>query len=191
MAYRADRAAIEHQLASLKSEVVALASAQLEAIELEARMIALETEIARTEAALRDERPRLPILERLAVAGPCDQPWSQMKGTASIRRCEVCDQRVFNLEAMSRQEIEDMVLFTNGTPCVRLKRRRDGTIITRECVRAEADQRLRRARTQLARDAAIVAMTAIIAGGAAYAWRYAQTHRTVVHAEASMGVSSL
>ena len=92
-----------------------------------------------------------------------------MVGGESVRRCAVCDQNVYNLEAMTVPEIEDMILFTNGNPCTRLRRRTDGTIITRECVRAESDRRLRR--KQAVTNATALVLTAILAGTALYFWQ--------------------
>lgn len=184
MTYRADRAAVEHELAALRSELSALASTARDAIEFEAKSIALETAIARVEGRMRDARPEIPLLKRLKIVSPCDQLWSNMAGGDSVRRCAVCDQNVYNLEAMTVPEIEDMILFTDGKPCTRLRRRADGTIITRECLRAESDQRLRR--KQNVSNAAALVLTAILAGTALYFW---QSSNERAHRKVDGGVS--
>lgn len=172
MTYRADRSAIEHQLAALRQELATLATAVVDTIEFEARRIALETEIAKVEGRVRDQRPEIPLLKRLKVVGPCDQQWTSMVGTDAVRRCVVCDQNVYNLEAMNVREIEDMILFTNGAPCTRLRRRQDGTIITRECVVAEGETRLRR--RSAASNVTVAVITAMLAGTALYFWQSAR-----------------
>lgn len=189
MSYRADRSAIEHQLSTLRAELERLQSTPPDSIEFDARRIALECEMARVEARLRGERATLPLLARLKVVGPCDQRWEQMQGTDSVRRCAACDQNVYNLEAMSRAEIEDMLIFTDGKPCTRLRRRADGTIVTRECIRADNDRRLRRMHTvtQLATGM----LAAIVAGSVAW-MLYESRPRPRPHIEhASTGVSAL
>jgi hypothetical protein len=190
MTYRADRSAIEHELEALRQELATLARAASAPVEFEARRIALETEIARIEGRMRGARPEIPLLRQLKVVGPCDQPWSAMQGSESVRRCAVCDQHVYKLEAMTVREIEDMILFTNGAPCTQLRRREDGTIITRECVRAESERRLRRGRALT--NVTAVVLTAILAGTAVYYWQSAneRAHHKV-DGGSSLGVSAL
>lgn len=188
MSYRADRSAIEHQLTALRAELERLQATPPDSIEFEARRVALECEIARVEARLRGERASLPLLARLAVVGPCDQRWEQMQGTESVRRCAACDQNVYNLEAMSRAEIEDMLLFTDAKPCTRLRRRADGTIVTRECVRADNERRLRRLHTVTQLTAGMLA--AIVAGGVAFLLYEARPRPRIDHT-ATTGAAAL
>ena len=189
MSYRADRSAIEHQLSTLRAEFERLQVTPPDSIEFEARRIALECEMARVEARLRGERATLPLLARLKVVGPCDQRWEQMQGTDSVGRCAACDQNVYNLEAMSRAEIEGMLIFTDGKPCTRLRSRADGTIITRDCVRADNDRRLRRLHTVTQLTTGMLA--AIVAGSVVWMLYEARPRPRQQVEYTSTGVSAL
>jgi hypothetical protein len=56
-----------------------------------------------------------------------------MKGDDRVRTCTVCELHVYNLGAMIRMEAEAFLDAASGRVCVRLFRRRDGTILTRDC----------------------------------------------------------
>jgi hypothetical protein len=55
-----------------------------------------------------------------------------MSGTSRTRQCEACDKTVFNFEAMSAREIEELVDKTGGHFCARVPFRADGSIKTLE-----------------------------------------------------------
>jgi hypothetical protein len=71
----------------------------------------------------------LPTLDRAKIASPCDAAWSNMAGDDKTRRCRRCSQSVHNAEAMTREELEKLA----QDACVRLFRRADGTVLTRDC----------------------------------------------------------
>jgi hypothetical protein len=188
MIYREDREAIESNLAALQGALATLDVAALDGVTREARRVALETEIHRMQSRLREQRTAAPLVRRLKVLSPCDEPWEQMVGTSAVRRCASCDHDVYNLEQMTMAEVEAMVVATGGAPCVRLLLRADGLIVTSECLRAEQDRRLRRHST----GSTVVVVAAILAGTALVAWkRFGSSVRSTGVAPASTEVQSL
>jgi hypothetical protein len=93
----------------------------------------------------------LPILalEQISVPIPCSVEWNSMTGDQQQRYCTQCRQQVYNLSAMTRDAAEEFiqahsVAIAEGTAngqqpaarlCVRLYRRPDGTVVTRDCSR--------------------------------------------------------
>jgi hypothetical protein len=53
-----------------------------------------------------------------------------MSGTARTRHCAACDKSVFNFEAMSAREIEELIRKTDGRFCGRVTFRADGSFKT-------------------------------------------------------------
>jgi hypothetical protein len=103
-------------------------------------------------------------LEELQIASPCPAEWNDMKGDDRVRFCGLCEKNVFNLAGMTRREATELVTKTEGSVCVRMYRRADGTVLTSDCpvgVRAA----LRRARREvlLAAATSVAAVTALIA----------------------------
>jgi hypothetical protein len=75
------------------------------------------------------------LLENIGVATPCDEDWEKMTGDQRVRHCARCKLNVYNLFAMSREEATALIREReNGRLCIRLLRRADGTVITRDCV---------------------------------------------------------
>jgi hypothetical protein len=118
-----------------------------------ARHDALATEVAyktrELEAATRmlDEakaRLRLPILDNIRVASPCPQKWEDMTGDERSRHCAQCDKSVFNISGMTRDEAEALIIAKQGKLCVRYFQRKDGTILTKDCVVGISKKRKRR-----------------------------------------------
>jgi hypothetical protein len=72
-------------------------------------------------------------LNKIRVAAPCNAEWKWMYGTDRVRFCPQCSQNVYNLSAMTREEAELLILRNEERLCARFYRRKDGTIITRNC----------------------------------------------------------
>ena len=131
--------------------------------EIECRRAALAAELAdvraepRTDARHEKERslrsrldalaipeprrplPSLPLLPRLRIASPCTERWDAMVGSDRARHCSKCDKDVFDLSAMTTSEAIALLraheaLPEGGLPCVRFYRRKDGTILTADCL---------------------------------------------------------
>lgn len=72
-------------------------------------------------------------LEQIRIASPCKVSWDSMEGTERTRHCGQCKLNVYNISEMSRGDAEDLIRQKEGRLCVRLFRRHDGTVLTRDC----------------------------------------------------------
>lgn len=72
-------------------------------------------------------------LDDLKIASPCHESWANMQGDERRRFCESCELHVYDLSGMTRNEAEELVRKTEGRLCLRLHRRADGTVITKDC----------------------------------------------------------
>jgi len=75
----------------------------------------------------------MPLLETITIASPCTADWDAMRGDERVRFCGQCELNVYNLSAMPRDEAQELVRETEGKICVRMFKRRDGTVITQDC----------------------------------------------------------
>jgi hypothetical protein len=73
------------------------------------------------------------FLESLKIASPCTVSWEAMSGGRRIRHCGLCKLNVYNLSGMTRADAEELVRGMEGRVCVRLFRRKDGTVLTADC----------------------------------------------------------
>ncbi|MEW5851744.1 MAG: hypothetical protein AB2A00_23345 [Myxococcota bacterium] len=101
-------------------------------------------------------------LQQLQVATPCEADWNQMRGDDRVRHCDLCHLNVYNLSAMTTQDAEALLERTEGRVCVRLYRRKDGTVITQDCPRG-----LERVRRRMRRLATLVGSALVVLLGAA------------------------
>lgn len=77
-------------------------------------------------------------LEEVTFKTPCTVPWASMKGGGnSVRHCDLCNRKVFNLSSMSRSDAEAFLDKAVGQQCVQLWKREDGTIVTSDCGSAD------------------------------------------------------
>ena len=72
-------------------------------------------------------------LNHVRVAAPCPADWDQMIGSERMRFCGQCSLNVYNLSSMTRSEAESLIARNEGRLCVRFYRRRDGSVITKDC----------------------------------------------------------
>ena len=72
-------------------------------------------------------------LALITVKTPCFEDWSKMVGDERKRLCEKCNKPVFNLRELSEDEALQLLNLPSPV-CMRLYRRADGTVITKECV---------------------------------------------------------
>ncbi|MET0623801.1 MAG: hypothetical protein ABW250_12525, partial [Pyrinomonadaceae bacterium] len=72
-------------------------------------------------------------LDEVRIAAPCPADWGKMVGDERVRFCGSCNLHVYNLSGMTRRDAEALVTNAEGRLCVRFYRRRDGTILTRNC----------------------------------------------------------
>lgn len=72
-------------------------------------------------------------LDKLKIASPCDADWGEMRGDERRRYCAMCRLNVYNLSGMTRGEAESFIVNAEGRVCLRIHRRADGTVITKDC----------------------------------------------------------
>jgi len=73
-------------------------------------------------------------ISKLGVSKPCPIPWESMIGNDRVRKCDTCQLNIFNIESMTTSEVEKLI--SSSQPyrlCIRLVRRADGTVMTRDC----------------------------------------------------------
>jgi hypothetical protein len=72
-------------------------------------------------------------LQKLKIASPCYERWENMKGDARIRHCASCKLNVYNLREMTAAEVDELIERNSGRLCLRIYKRWDGTVLTRDC----------------------------------------------------------
>ncbi len=88
-------------------------------------------------------RSDLRMLDQIHIAKPCPANWDEMKGDDQVRHCSQCRLNVYNISEMSAEEALRLVQNAEGRMCVRMYRREDGTVITRDCPKGLAAFRQR------------------------------------------------
>ncbi len=73
-------------------------------------------------------------LDRIVIDSPCSEDWNGMAGEGRVRFCGSCEKNVFDLSSLTREDAEALLAANGATPCVRLYRRADGTVVTGLCV---------------------------------------------------------
>jgi len=74
------------------------------------------------------------LLDRVRVASPCNARWEDMNGDERARFCHHCQKHVFNLSALTSSEAKALIREKEGGFCGRFYRRRDGRMLTADCV---------------------------------------------------------
>jgi hypothetical protein len=98
-------------------------------------------------------------LDVIDIARPCEMDWNQMRGDERVRFCSHCSLHVYNLSEMPPAEALRLVNEREGRLCIRLYRRADGTVVTRDCGIKAAVKRLGR----WASTGTAVALSALVA----------------------------
>lgn len=74
------------------------------------------------------------LLDSLRIASPCNVDWDSMTGDERVRFCGQCKRNVYNISEMSRGEAATLMRKSESElPCIRMYKRRDGTVITDDC----------------------------------------------------------
>jgi hypothetical protein len=105
-------------------------------------------------------------LDLIQIASPCHVSWDEMQGDNRVRFCGQCKLHVYDLSQMNRSDAQQFIRQREGRTCVRFFRRRDSTILTRDCPRGLRVVRQRLVRAAAALAALFVALftTALFAG---------------------------
>ncbi|MBA2334727.1 MAG: carboxypeptidase regulatory-like domain-containing protein [Blastocatellia bacterium] len=69
----------------------------------------------------------------LRVASPCSMGWEKMTGDERVRHCHSCQMSIYNTAEMTKGEVEQLILSREGRLCIRLHKRADGTVMTKDC----------------------------------------------------------
>lgn len=72
-------------------------------------------------------------LDKIKIASPCGANWNEMYGDERKRHCAMCKLNVYNLSDMTQMEAESFLINSEGRVCLRVFRRTDGTVITKDC----------------------------------------------------------
>jgi hypothetical protein len=99
----------------------------------------------------------------VVIERPCEESWSRMEGSDAVRYCRVCSSHVYDLSALARERAEELLMLTEGRVCVRIYRRADGTVATKDCTADRSAHRRRRLRRSVLTGAA----TALFVGASA------------------------
>lgn len=98
-------------------------------------------------------------LDRIDVASPCPVSWDSMTGDQRKRFCDQCQEHVYDLSGMTRDQAEDLVRRgRTESVCVRFYRRADGTVLTADC---PSSVRRGRTRLPLVRSAIAASLSAV------------------------------
>jgi len=73
------------------------------------------------------------VLNNVMIAAPCNMGWENMVGDDRVRLCAGCDKNVYNTSRMTKAEIKELLAVEGKAPCLRIYRRADGTMITKDC----------------------------------------------------------
>lgn len=74
----------------------------------------------------------------------CREKWKDMAGDERVRLCSTCRKNVYNISQMTRQEAVSLIQEREGDLCVRFYERRDGTVVTRDCLLTLGKEALKR-----------------------------------------------
>ncbi len=98
------------------------------------------------------------LLNQIQIAAPCHADWESMTGDERKRFCGDCKLNVYNVSSMSTKDAAQLIRESEGEACLRLYRRKDGTIITDNCPVGLRNLRNR----VLAKTAAVTALFALL-----------------------------
>ncbi len=103
-------------------------------------------------------------IANLRIAEPCKASWDGMAGDERVRHCTLCSLNVYNFAEMTRDEVRDLLMRSEGRVCARLYRRADGTVITRDCPTGLRALRRRASRIAAALITALLTLPALALG---------------------------
>jgi len=72
-------------------------------------------------------------VNNLRVASPCSVGWETMSGDERVRRCYSCKLNIYNIAEMTSKEVENLITNREDRVCIRLYKRADGTVLTKDC----------------------------------------------------------
>jgi hypothetical protein len=115
-------------------------------------------------------------IDGLRIAAPCPASWQGMAGDDRVRHCTLCRLNVYNFAEMTREEVHELLVQTEGRFCARLYRRADGTVLTRDCPTGLRALRRRASRVVAALITALLSLPAVGLGSSTWKKPRLQTH---------------
>jgi hypothetical protein len=73
------------------------------------------------------------FLHEVKIATPCPADWNTMSGDERTRFCGQCKLNVYNISEMTTDDAEKLIIEKEGKLCLRIYRRADGTVLTKDC----------------------------------------------------------
>lgn len=126
----------------------------------------------------------LPLLDQVSVASPCPANWEDMEGGDQKRFCQQCKLHVYDLSAMTAADAESFLQSETANQkraCIRMVRRADGRVLTRDCPVGIRRLRLRAIRAIAAAIAFLCSGIAMAAGGSRIGkWAEAQNEQILM-----------
>ncbi len=123
-AYRDGREALVAQRRHLANELEDAERAAERAPRLKHRLMQIDDELRAAASTWMDV---------IDIETPCNASWDEMRGTDAVRWCGRCRRDVYDLACMTRDEIAALFARAEEMPCVRLRKRRDGRVVTADC----------------------------------------------------------
>src|SRR4051812_34089991 len=78
--------------------------------------------------------PTVDALDTVTIPTSCPVSWDTMRGDHRTRFCDRCGQDVHDVSELTRAEAVRLVTRGGALPCLRLYRRRDGRVMTADCL---------------------------------------------------------
>ncbi|QDT63681.1 hypothetical protein [Calycomorphotria hydatis] len=72
-------------------------------------------------------------LSQLRIASPCRERWEGMEGDDRVRFCGRCEKHVYNIAELTEEKAREVIEQQEGTPCIRMRLRHDGTVLNGNC----------------------------------------------------------
>lgn len=134
MAHRSARDALRERREEILGQLAALETVE----DADQARTLLLRELDEVRSSLELITPPRPLRMRLRLVRGCDMRWENMVGDARVRHCGACDREVYDLTAMSADEVEAFVeARQHDLPCVQLHARPDGRYQDGPCAPAE------------------------------------------------------
>jgi hypothetical protein len=87
----------------------------------------------RKEQLLKGRTVQDDVLGSIRIASPCNESWSRMRGDDRSRFCSGCQKNVYNVSGMTREEAVALIQDNEREVCLRLYKRSDGKVLTKDC----------------------------------------------------------
>lgn len=176
--FRDDADTLRERHAALTEQLAQAELAAAEADDLRERLKAVD---ALLHGSTQD------LIDQVRFETPCDEDWDRMQGGGlAARHCGRCRKTVYDFTYMTREQIAHL-LMDFESPCVRLRRRKDGRVVTADCPPS------RRAKTKLMlRVVAATAAAATLVGAAYYVYETQTACRVeTIDSATTMGIRGL